>query len=107
MKKRKKINDIEPPEKECNDPDCPWHSNLSVRGKVIEGTVVSDRMDKTVLVESQYFKYHPKYERYSREKTRVAAHNPPCVNAKQSDRVRIQECRPLSKTKHFVVLKKL
>ncbi len=35
------------------------------------------------------------------------AHNPPCIDAKVGDRVRIGECRPLAKTVSFVVIEKL
>ncbi|UCD03455.1 MAG: 30S ribosomal protein S17, partial [Candidatus Aenigmatarchaeota archaeon] len=41
-----------------------------------------------------------------RRKSRIAAHNPPCINAKEDDRVTIAECRPLSKTKAFVIVSK-
>lgn len=101
----REIKGIKPPEKECRDPNCPWHGKLSIRGRVFDGVVVSDRMEKTVVIESRYFKYHPKYERYSREKTRISVHNPPCVNAKKGDKVRVGECRPIAKTVAHVVLR--
>ncbi len=45
-----------------------------------------------------------RYERYEKRRTRVAAHNPPCINAKEGDKVVIAECRPLSRTKKFVII---
>ena len=96
--------DVKPPENTCDDPNCPFHGTLPVRGKVLEGIVVSDRMPKTVIVRRDYLHYIPKYERYERRHSRIPAHNPPCINAKVGDKVRIAECRPLSKTKHFVVI---
>ena len=96
--------DAKKPEKDCNDKNCPWHSNLSIRGKILEGIVVSSKSQKTAIVERHYLHYVPKYERYERRKSRIAAHNPPCINAKEGDRVRIAECRPLSKTKAFVII---
>ncbi len=96
--------DAKPPKESCNDELCPWHGHLKIRGRVFEGLVVSDKNPKTVTVEWNYNLYVPKYERYERRKTRVYAHNPPCINAKQGDKVKIAECRPLSKTKHFVVV---
>ena len=43
---------VKQPEKECHDPNCPFHGELSVRGQVIEGTVTSDKADRTITVES-------------------------------------------------------
>ncbi|MEM1689167.1 MAG: 30S ribosomal protein S17 [Candidatus Hadarchaeales archaeon] len=94
-------------EQKCNDPKCPLHGQLSVRGRVLEGIVVSDRMMKTVTVQIERLHYVPKYERYERRTSKIHAHNPPCINAKIGDRVRIMECRRLSKTKSFVVVEKL
>jgi small subunit ribosomal protein S17 len=95
---------VKPPEKECSDPNCPFHGTLPVRGKILEGKVVSDKAEKTVIVRRDYLHYVPKYERYERRHSRIPAHNPPCIDAKKGDKVRIAECRPLSKTKHFVVI---
>jgi len=91
----------------CNDPKCPFHGQLSVRGRILEGVVVSDKMMKTVTVKIERLHYVPKYERYERRTSKIHAHNPPCINARVGDRVRIGECRRLSKTKSFVVIEKL
>ena len=99
--------DVKPPEKECNDPNCPFHGTLPVRGKILEGNVVSSKMHKTVIVERNYLHFIPKYERYERRRSRIAAHNPPCIDTKKGDKVKIAECRPLGKTKHFVVIEKM
>jgi small subunit ribosomal protein S17 len=95
------------PSNECDDPDCPFHGSLSVRGRVLEGEVVSARMEKSVVIRINYTRFDKKYERYSRKSSRITAHNPPCIDAKMGDMVRIAECRPLSKTKSFVVVEKL
>lgn len=95
------------PERTCEDPNCPFHGSLAVRGRMLDGEVVSDRMDKSVVVRMSYTQYYPKYERYARMSSRVTAHNPPCLNVRQGERVRIAECRPLSKTKSFVVVEQL
>jgi small subunit ribosomal protein S17 len=94
-------------EKKCTDKKCPYHGKLSVRGKTFEGTVISDRMRRTVTVEWPRQVFIKKYERYAHKRSRVKAHNPECVSAKQGDRVKIMECRKLSKTKSFVVLEVL
>ena len=98
---------VNPPKGTCNDEKCPFHGKLSVRGRIFEGVVVSDRAKKTVIVQWEYYHYVPKYERYERRKTKVAAHNPLCIDAKKGDIVKIAECRPISKTKSFVVIEKM
>lgn len=99
--------DVKPPDRECLDKNCPFHGVLPVRGQVLEGIVVSDKMNKTVVVQREYLKYIRKYERYERRRSKIHAHNPPCINAKIGDFVKIAECRPLSKTKAFVVIEKV
>ncbi|MDY6769815.1 MAG: 30S ribosomal protein S17 [Candidatus Nanohaloarchaea archaeon] len=98
--------DVDAPDEECGDEHCPFHGTLSVRGRTFEGEVVSDRMEDTVRVQWGYAEKIPKYERYERRNTKVAAHNPPCIDAAEDDEVTIAECRPLSKTKSFVVVEK-
>ena len=94
------------PKKSCDDKNCPFHGELSVRGRVLEGSVVSATMDKTVVVRRDYLHYVPKYRRYERRHGHVSAHSPPCLEVKEGDHVRIAECRPLSKTVSFVVVEK-
>ncbi len=77
--------------------------NISRRGRTFTGKVIRAKMAKTVTVEWEKSKYIPKYERYEKRKSRVKAHNPESINAKEGDIVVIQETRPLSKTKHFIV----
>jgi len=107
MKKKRFRNigvEAKPPKKTCNDPKCPWHGSLKIRGKILEGVVVSAKAPKSVIVERNYLHYLPKYERYERRHSRIVAYNPECIDAKEGDKVKIAECRPLSKTKHFVVI---
>jgi len=98
--------DVKPPEKTCNDIKCPFHGKLPLRGKVFEGRVVSDKAPKTVVVRWDYHRYNEKYERYERRHSTVIAYNPLCIDAKEGDIVKIAECRPLSKTKRFVVIER-
>ncbi|ABK15485.1 MAG: 30S ribosomal protein S17 [Methanothrix sp.] len=96
--------DVSAPQQACNDPKCPFHGRLPVRGQVLEGIVVSDKMARTVVVMREFKKRITKYERYEKRRSKIHAHNPPCLDAKVGERVRIAECRPLSKTKSFVVV---
>jgi small subunit ribosomal protein S17 len=96
--------DVSPPEGKCDSESCPWHGRLPVRGRVFRGVVTSVKASRTAVVEWGFHKFIRKYERYERRKSRVVAHNPECVQAREGDEVVIAECRPLSKTKSFVVL---
>src|SRR3989338_2342827 len=89
---------------ECNDERCAKHGRVKVRGNVFTGKVVSAKASKTVIVERQIVHFISKYERYKKTRSRIAAHNPECMNAKEGDIVTIGETRKLSKTKSFVVL---
>jgi small subunit ribosomal protein S17 len=95
------------PKKTCDDINCPFHGELSVRGRVLEGVVVSAKMDKTVIVERDYLSYVSKFRRYQRRRSRIPSHNPPCIDVKEGDRVIIAESRPISKTVVFVVVEKV
>jgi small subunit ribosomal protein S17 len=95
------------PKKTCDDVNCPFHGELPVRGRVLEGTVVSAKMDKTVIVERDYLSYISKFKRYERRRSRIPSHKPPCIDVKEGDRVTIAESRPISKTVVFVVVEKV
>ena len=85
----------------------PKDGNIIPRGRAFTGVVVSVNPHKTAVVEWERWKYAVKYERYEKKRTRVSAHNPESINAEKGDRVLIQECRPLSRTKKFIITKKL
>lgn len=95
------------PKGTCSDPECPFHGSLSVRGRVLNGLVISAKMDKTAIIRRDHLQYMPKFKRYERRHSHIPAHNPPCINAKEGDRVSIAECRPISKTVSFVIVEKL
>lgn len=90
---------------ECEDKNCPIHGNLKTRGRILEGVVISDKMRNSVVVKRELLEYISKYERYAKKSSKITAHNPPCINAKLGDNVKIAECKPISKTKSFVVIK--
>ena len=98
---------VKKPKKSCADPKCPFHGNLPIRGRVLEGLVISAKMDKTAIIRRDYLQYVSKFKRYERRHSHIPAHNPPCLNAREGDKVKIAECRPLSKTVSFVVVEKL
>ena len=78
---------------------------LSTRGKKFTGKVIRAKMAKTVTVEWERQIYIQKYERYKKARTTIKAHNPETINAVEGDIVTIEETRPISKTKNFIVTK--
>ena len=72
------------------------------RRKVRIGRVVSDKMDKTVVVVYQWSRPHPIYKKAVRRQTRFNAHDPD-NQCRIGDTVRIIEMRPMSKTKRWKV----
>jgi small subunit ribosomal protein S17 len=91
----------------CKDNHCPKHGTVKTHGRAFTVTVLSARAQNTAIVEWERRYYVPKYERYERRKTKINVHNPDCMNAKAGDIVKIIECRPISKTKHFVITEKV
>ena len=98
---------LKAPKQKCNDLKCPFHGNLSVRGRQFTGTVTSTKMRKTAVIEFERLHFLKKYERYEKRRTKLKVHNPECVNAKEGDVVNVLECKPLSKTKNFIIIQKL
>lgn len=98
--------DVKIPEGTCTDRDCPFHGTLSVRGVILEGEVVSDKMQLTAVVKKKYMRKDRKYERLEKRSSKYLAHNPPCMAATVGDHVKIMECRPLSKKVSFVIIEK-
>ena len=98
------IPNVKPPEATCDDPHCPFHGSLSVRGRVMEGIVTSVKMYKTITFQQDYLSLVKKYSRYERRKSKKHAHHPPCIEVKVGDKVKAIECRPLSKTVSCVVV---
>lgn len=77
---------------------------ISTRGRTFKGIVVSSKAQKTVTVSWDRRVFVPKFERFQSKRVKVKAHNPDTMSAKEGDVVIIKECRPLSKTKKFVVV---
>lgn len=74
--------------------------------KKLKGIVVSDKMDKTVVVFVTRYKKHPKYKKYIKRSKKYKVHDEK-NEYKKGDKVIIQECRPISKDKHFKVIEKI
>ena len=72
--------------------------------RTIEGTVTSNQCAKTITVQVERTYKHPKYKKYVRKTARYHAHDEKS-EAKAGDRVEIQSCRPLSKTKRWTLVR--
>ena len=71
--------------------------------RILQGVVVSDKMDKSVVVRVERRVMHPVYKKYIKRSAKYTAHDESNL-CKVGDIVQIQECRPLSKTKTWVVV---
>ena len=80
---------------------------VTLRGRSFVGTVKSAKMMETVTVEWDRRRFVPKYQRYEKRRSSIKAHSPKELHVKEGDMVRVQECRPISKTKNFVVVEVL
>ena len=77
-------------------------SDVRGRRKTKIGVVVSSKMEKTVVVQVERVYSHPQYAKVVRDSSKYYAHNE--LDVKEGDTVRIQETRPLSKTKRWRVV---
>ncbi|BBG95551.1 ribosomal protein S11-beta [Prunus dulcis] len=87
------------------DKKCPFTGNVSIRGRILSGTCHSAKMSRTIIVRRNYLHYIKKYQRYEKRHSNIPAHVSPCFRVKEGDYVIIGQCRPLSKTVRFNVLK--
>ncbi len=72
--------------------------------RVIRGTVVSAKMKDTITVAVERYVKHPKYKKFSRRTKKFLVHDAGNT-AKEGQKVEIRETRPLSKRKHFELVK--
>src|SRR5947209_20381564 len=73
--------------------------------RVLTGRVVSDKMDKTITVLVERRVIHPLYKKFIRRSKKYAAHDENNV-CKEGDAVRIEECRPISKRKSWLLIER-
>lgn len=99
--------DVNLPTKKCDDQFCPFHGTLSVRGQILEGIVVSDKMQNSAVVKREYQRKIAKYERFEKRSNKYLVHNPPCLGVTAGDHVKIMECRPLSKNISYVIIENI
>ncbi len=69
----------------------------------VQGVVVSNKMEKSIVVSVERFIKHPKYKKFVRKSTKLMAHDADNM-AGIGDKVTIEECRPLSKSKSWMLV---
>ena len=94
------------PEKECIDQKCPFHGKITVKEEFYTGRLVKKDVHRSATIEWEKSRYVPKYERYEVRRKRLRVHNPSCINAQVGDLVLVAKTRPLSKTKHHVIIQR-
>lgn len=87
------------------DKKCPFTGNVSIRGRILRGMVISTKMKNTIIVRRDYLHFLRKYDRYEKRHANIPAHcSPAFKRISDGDIVTIGQCRPLSKTVRFNVL---
>ena len=79
---------------------------VGTRGRIFQG-IITKKFPTRVVIEFERTIYLQKYERYFKKKTKLHANLPKNLDVKIGDLVKIQECRPLSKIIHFIVIEKI
>merc|ERR1712060_803929 len=88
------------------DKKCPFVGNVSIRGKVFKGIVISTKMNRTIILRRDYLHYIKKYNRFEKRHHNVSAHlSPAFARTKIGDVVTVGQCRPVSKTVRFNVIR--
>eukprot|EP01017_Pseudomicrothorax_dubius_P001997 TRINITY_DN0_c749_g1_i2.p1 TRINITY_DN0_c749_g1~~TRINITY_DN0_c749_g1_i2.p1 ORF type:complete len:159 (+),score=51.10 TRINITY_DN0_c749_g1_i2:61-537(+) len=87
------------------DKKCPFTGNVSIRGRILKGLVISTKMHRTIIIRRDYLHYIKKYNRFEKRHRNIPVHCSPCFRVKEGDIVTVGQCRPLSKTVRFNVLK--
>ena len=86
------------------DKKCPFTGDVSIRGKILKGLVLSTKMKRTIVVRRDYLHYITKYRRFEKRHKNTAVHCSPAFAVKEGDVVTIGQCRPLCKTVRFNVV---
>eukprot|EP00184_Porphyridium_aerugineum_P008381 CAMPEP_0184691316 /NCGR_PEP_ID=MMETSP0313-20130426/214_1 /TAXON_ID=2792 /ORGANISM="Porphyridium aerugineum, Strain SAG 1380-2" /LENGTH=153 /DNA_ID=CAMNT_0027149009 /DNA_START=133 /DNA_END=594 /DNA_ORIENTATION=+ len=87
------------------DKKCPFTGNVSIRGTILRGIVISTKMKRTIVIRRDYLHWVKKYKRFEKRHRNIPAHCSPAFRVREGDLVTVGQCRPLSKTVNFNVLK--
>ena len=87
------------------DHKCPFTSDVSIRGKIFKGVVISNKMQRTIVIRRDYLHFIKKYNRFEKRHKTLTAHCSPAFRLRIGDVVTVGQCRPLSKTIRFNVIR--
>ncbi|XP_055918070.1 40S ribosomal protein S11 isoform X2 [Eupeodes corollae] len=88
------------------DKKCPFTGNVRIRGRILTGVVRKCKMQRTIVIRRDYLHFVRKYSRFEKRHRNMSVHCSPAFrDVEAGDIVTIGECRPLSKTVRFNVLK--
>merc|ERR1711977_564530 len=89
------------------DKKCPFTSRVNIRGRILKGMCISaGKMQRTCVIRRDYLHFIKKYKRFEKRHRNISAHISPCFrDVALGDVVTVGECRPLSKTVCFNVIK--
>eukprot|EP00310_Coccolithus_braarudii_P024313 CAMPEP_0183336968 /NCGR_PEP_ID=MMETSP0164_2-20130417/4790_1 /TAXON_ID=221442 /ORGANISM="Coccolithus pelagicus ssp braarudi, Strain PLY182g" /LENGTH=165 /DNA_ID=CAMNT_0025506601 /DNA_START=36 /DNA_END=533 /DNA_ORIENTATION=- len=87
------------------DKKCPWTGNVHIRGKLITGVIKTTKMKNTLIIRKDYLHYIKKYNRFEKRHKNTPVHVSPAFRVKPGDEILAGQCRPLSKTVRFNMLK--
>lgn len=88
------------------DKKCPFTSSTPIRGRVFKGVVLGAKMTRTVTLRRDYLHYIKKYNRFEKRHHNLAAHlSPAFPRVRTGDVVTVGQCRPISKTVRFNVVR--
>merc|ERR1712079_959318 len=88
------------------DKKCPFTGKVSIRGRILTGVVAKLKMNRTAVIRRDYLHYVKKYNRFEKRHKTISVHCSPAFRLKQGDVVTVGQCRPISKTVRFNVLRK-
>merc|ERR1711998_60371 len=87
------------------DKKCPFISDVSIRGRIFKGVVISTKMKNTLVIRRDYLHYIKKYNRFEKRHRTVTAHCSPAFRIRVGDVVTVGQCRPIAKTVRFNVIR--
>ncbi|XP_005085642.1 40S ribosomal protein S11-like [Mesocricetus auratus] len=87
------------------DKKCLFTGKFSIRGQILSGVVTKMKMQRTTVIHQDYLHYIRKYNHFEKHHKNMSVHLSPFRDVQIGDIVMVGECRPLSKTVHFNVLK--
>ena len=87
------------------DKKCPWTGNINIRGKFLTGVVKTNKMKNTCIIRKDYLHFISKYHRFEKRHKNTPVHVSPAFRINPGDEILAGQCRPISKTVRFNMLK--